>query len=177
MYLFWFTYEQWAEVLPQPPTNRRRTQRHDDRRIPSGPLHDPKIGCGWIDCPREYVPVKTICNRFAHGSERGIPQKIFEVVAVPSAPLGKVALDSSHIKTHCCASGGKGGEPSSGLRGGAGAPLRSVEKRDVRGPSFRRSGSPRVAETASYTRLSTSISGLGHLSAFRFHLIGKRSSS
>jgi transposase len=132
-HLFWFTDEQWAKIAPFLPTNQRGPRRHDDRRILSGIMHVLKIGCRWVDCPREYGPAKTIYNRFARWSERGIWQTIFEVVAAPTEPSEQVALDSSHVKAHRCASGGKGG------------------------PSFRRSGSRRAAETARYTRLSTNI--------------------
>src|SRR5271168_2780996 len=136
-HLFWFTDEQWAKIEPHLPTNQPGPRRHDDRRILSGIMHVLKIGCRWVDCPREYGPAKTIYNRFARWSDRGIWQKIFETAAAPSEPPEAVALDSSHVKAHRCASGGKGG------------------------PSFRPSGSRRAAETARYTRLSTSISGLG----------------
>ena len=62
-----------------------------------------------MDCPRDYGPHKTIYNRFARWSERGIWQKIFAAVASPSEPPKQAALDSSHIKAHRCAGGGKGG--------------------------------------------------------------------
>lgn len=139
-HLFWFTDEQWAKIEPHLPKVQPGPHRHDDRRILSGIMHVLKIGCRWVDCPREYGPSKTIYNRFARWSERGIWQKIFETVAAPIDPPGEVALDSSHVKAHRCAGGGKGG------------------------PSFRRSGSRRAAETARYTRLSTNISGLGRSS-------------
>ena len=132
-HLFWFTDEQWAKIEPHLPKVQPGPQRHDDRRILSGIMHVLEIGCRWVDCPREYGPSKTIYNRFARWSERGIWQKIFETVAAPIEPPGEVALDSSHVKAH-------------------------------RGPSFRRSGSRRAAETARYTRLSTNISGLGRSS-------------
>ena len=75
-----------------------------------------------MDCPKEYGPHKTIYNRFARWSARGIWQKIFEAVAAPSEPPKQAALDSSHVKVHRCASGG----PFDKLR---------------RGPNFRRLGS------------------------------------
>lgn len=132
-HLFWFTDEQWAKIVPHLPTNQPGPQRHDDRRVLSGIVHVLKIGCRWVDCPREYGPAKTIYNRFARWSDRGIWQTIFEVVAAAPEPPAEVALDSSHVKAHRCASGGKGGH------------------------RFRRSGSRRAAETARYTRLSTNI--------------------
>ncbi len=107
--LFWFDDEQWAKVVPHLPTNQRGPERKDDRRILSGIMHVQKVGCRWKDCPSEYGPHKTIYNRFARWSERGIWQNIFTAVAASSDTPGQVALDSSHVKIHRCASGGKGG--------------------------------------------------------------------
>lgn len=107
--LFWFNDEQWSKVEPHLPTNQQGPERHDDRRVLSGIMHVQKVGCRWKDCPPEYGPHKTIYNRFARWSERGIWQNIFAAVAVGSEAPGQVALDSSHVKIHRCASGGKGG--------------------------------------------------------------------
>jgi mannitol 2-dehydrogenase len=107
--LFWFGDEQWLKVAPHLPTNQRGPKRHDDRRILSGIMYVQKVGCRWKDCPSEYGPHKTIYNRFARWSERGIWQDIFAAVAACSDAPGQVALDSSHVKIHRCASGGKGG--------------------------------------------------------------------
>jgi transposase len=107
--LFWFDDEQWSKVQPHLPTNQRGPERHDDRRILSGIMHVQKVGCRWKDCPSEYGPHKTIYNRFARWSERGIWQNIFAAVAASAVAPGPVALDSSHVKIHRCASGGKGG--------------------------------------------------------------------
>ncbi len=93
-HLFWFTDGQWAKIEPHLPTNQPGPQR----RILSGIMHVLKIGCRWVDCQREYGPAKTIYNRFARWSDRGIWQKIFETVAAPSEPPDAVALDSSHVK-------------------------------------------------------------------------------
>jgi transposase len=82
--LFWFTDEQWrgsSHICR--PTNLRK----DDRRILSGIKHVQRVGCRWKDCPSEYGPAKTIYNRFARWSERGIWQKMFTAVAgEPDAP-------------------------------------------------------------------------------------------
>jgi transposase len=129
--LFWFDEEQWAKIMPHLPTNQPGPERKDDRRILSGIMHVLKIGCRWQDCPKEYGPHKTIYNRFARWSERGIWQKIFECVAAPCDPPEQAALDSSHVKAHRCAHGGKGG------------------------PIFRRSVLRKAVATARSTRLST----------------------
>ena len=108
--LFWFDDEQWSKVQPHLPSNQPGPERHDDRRILSGIMHVQKVGCRWQDCPPEYGPHKTIYNRFARWSARGIWQAIFMAVATScSETPGQVALDSSHVKVHRCASGGKGG--------------------------------------------------------------------
>lgn len=128
--LFWFSDEQWVKVEPHLPVNQPGPERKNDRRILSGIMHVQRVGCRWKDCPREYGPHKTIYNRFARWSERGIWQAIFAAVAGNPDTPGQVALDSSHVKIHRCATGGKGG------------------------PRRRRSASPRVDETARSTRLS-----------------------
>lgn len=107
--LFWFSDAQWEKIVPHLPTNQPGPEREDDRRILSGIMHVLKIGCRWQDCPRDYGPYKTVYNRFSRWSERGIWQKIFEAAAAPGEPPKEAALDSSHIKVHRCANGGKGG--------------------------------------------------------------------
>jgi len=135
--LFWFNDEQWSKIEPHLPTNQPGPQRHDDRRILSGIMHVQKVGCRWKDCPLEYGPHKTIYNRFARWSERGVWQAIFAAAAAPSEPPGQVALDSTHVKIHRCANGGKGGRRR------------------------KRSASPKAAETARSMRLSMRSVGPG----------------
>ena len=108
--LFWFTDEQWSKIEPHLPTNQRDPARDDDRRILSGIMHVQKVGCHRKDCPAEHGPYKTIYNRFARWSVRGIWQSIFAAVASSSQAPSQVALDSSHVKIHRCASGGKGAQ-------------------------------------------------------------------
>ena len=130
--LFWFSDEQWSKIVPHLPTNQRGPRRNDDRRILSGIMHVLRCGCRWKDCPSEYGPYKTIYNRFARWSETGKWQKIFTAVAGDPEISGQMALDSSHVKTHRCAGGGKGG------------------------PRRRRSASPKADTTARFMRLLTS---------------------
>ena len=106
--LFWFSDEQWAKIAPHLPTNQPGPERKDDRRILSGIMHVQRIGCRWKDCPPEYGPHKTIYNRFARWSEKGVWQKLLAAVAGTRDTPEQVALDSSHVKIHRCASGGKG---------------------------------------------------------------------
>jgi transposase len=106
---FWFNDEEWAKIEPHLPTNQQGPERHDDRRILSGIMHVLQSGCRWKDCPKDYGPHKTIYNRFARWSWRGIWPKIFEAVAADARTPERASLDASHIKVHRCAGGGKGG--------------------------------------------------------------------
>ena len=136
--LFWFSDEQWSKIEPHLPTNQPGPERKDDRRILSGIMHVQRVGCRWKDCPTEYGPHKTIYNRFARWSERGIWQNIFAAVAGSVDTPEQVALDSSHVKIHRCATGGKGG------------------------PISKRSAALAAGATARYTRLSMSSAVRGH---------------
>ena len=110
--LFWFNDEQWAKIEPLIPMNRRGRKPQNNHRILSGIMHILKVGCRWQDCPPESGPHKTIYNRFNRWSAAGIWQRIFETVAGSPEPPDEVALDSTHVKAHRCAGGGKGGRPS-----------------------------------------------------------------
>jgi hypothetical protein len=68
-----------------------------------------KVGCRWQDTPAAYGPHTTIYNRYNRWSQRGIWQRLFEkIVAVGPVPT-ELMLDSSHVKAHRSAAGGKGG--------------------------------------------------------------------
>ena len=107
--LFWFSDEQWAKIEPLIPMNRPGSKPQNNRTIVSGIMHVLKVGCRWQDCPPEYGPYTTVYNRFNRWSARGIWQRIFETVADPTEPPEEAALDSTHVKAHRCAGGGKGG--------------------------------------------------------------------
>jgi len=135
--LFWFSDGQWARIEPFIPSNRRGVKPKNNRRILSGIMHVLKSGCRWVDCPPEYGPAKTVYNRFNRWSAQGIWQSIFEAVAEPAEPPERMALDSTHIKAHRCAGGGKGGRRN------------------------RRLASPMAGATARFTALSISCAARG----------------
>src|SRR4026208_2029978 len=80
--LFWFSDGQWARIEPFIPSNRRGVKPKNNRRILSGIMHVLKSGCRWVDCPPEM----------------GRPRR-----------SERMARDSTHVKAHRCAGGGKGG--------------------------------------------------------------------
>ena len=109
---FWLTDEQWERIEPHLPTDVRGKPREDDRRIISGIIHVLKSGCRWKDCPEAYGPSTTIYNRFNRWARRGIWEKLFRALAGLGRSADTQMIDSTHIKAHRSASGGKGGRKS-----------------------------------------------------------------
>ena len=107
--LFWLNDRQWARIEPHLPTGLTGPGRDDDRRIVSGIIHMLQSGARWRDCPREYGPCTTVYNRFNRWAKRGRWSVIFEALAKPGKDAVALSLDSTSIKAHRCASGGKGG--------------------------------------------------------------------
>lgn len=107
---FWFSDAQWARIQSLLPTDVRGKNRVDDRRVLSGIVHALKNGGRWADCPREvYGPKKTLYNRFVRWAERGIWEGIFSALAGAEDAPDRLFIDSTCIKVHRCAGGGKGG--------------------------------------------------------------------
>ncbi len=108
-HLFWLTDDQFARLEPHLPTDTRGKARVDDRRVISGIVHVLKSGCRWVDAPPIYGPRKTLYNRFVRWADKGIWQAIFHALASVGGPPSQVLIDSSAVKAHRCAAGGKGG--------------------------------------------------------------------
>jgi len=126
--VYWLSEAEWARIEPLLPRGRRGARRVDDRRVISGIVHMLRSGGRWRDCPAVYGPYTTVYNRFNRWSRQGIWLGMFEVLTGHSAVIGTAAIDSTHVKAHRSAAGGKGG------------------------PSGRRSGSRAAGARASSTR-------------------------
>src|SRR5256885_16950950 len=70
--LFWLSDVQWSRIEPRLPTDVRRVERADDRRVISGIVHVLKNGCRWCDCPPEYGPPATNYYRFVRWARGGM---------------------------------------------------------------------------------------------------------
>jgi transposase len=129
---FWLTDAQFAKIAPHLPTDTRGKQRADDRRVISGIVHVLKSGGRWADAPTElYGPKKTLYNRFVRWAVKGVWTGLFEALASAGGPPAQVLIDSSAVKAHRCASGGKGGSrarPSAARAEGA-------RRRSMRSPT------------------------------------------
>ncbi|HET9629147.1 MAG TPA: IS5 family transposase [Novosphingobium sp.] len=95
-------------IAPYLPTDVRGKERVDDRRIISGIVHVLKSGCRWKDCPEEYGPPTTVYNRFTRWAERGVWEGLFRAFAQRGRSTETQMIDSTHVKAHRSASGGKG---------------------------------------------------------------------
>jgi transposase len=107
--LFWFSDEQWAVLKPFMPTNQPGAHRQDDRRIVSGIVHVLRSGCRWRDCPAEYGPAPTVYNRFNRWSRRGFWRAMPATLAQRGWVTETASLDSTYLRAHRSAHGGKGG--------------------------------------------------------------------
>jgi len=107
--LFWLDDEAWAAIEPHLPKNQPGARRVDDRRVISGILHVIKAGCRWQDCPVEYGPPTTIYNRFNRWSRRRIWTDILQALVDKGVLVHSTAIDSSYVRAHRSAHGGKGG--------------------------------------------------------------------
>ncbi|WP_408901882.1 IS5 family transposase [Plastoroseomonas hellenica] len=105
---FWLSDAQWERLRPLLPNKPRGVPRVDDRRVISGIVVALQSGGRWIDVPADYGPRKTLYNRFVRWSAKGIWREIFEALASAGGPPAEVLLDSTYVKAHRCATGGKG---------------------------------------------------------------------
>lgn len=106
---FWLSEEPFARLAPLLPTDTRGKSRVDERRVISGIVHVLKSGGRWVDAPAVYGPRKTLYNRFVRWAAKGVWTDIFHAPASAGGPSAEVLIDSSVVKAHRCASGGKGG--------------------------------------------------------------------
>jgi transposase len=122
-HLYWLSDGEWARIEPLMPRGRRGAHRVDDRRVISGIVHMLRTGARWRDCPAAYGPYTTIYNRFNRWSRQGIWFEIFEALTGSTGVYGgAAAIDSTILKAHRSAGGGKGGasnKPSAARAAGA----------------------------------------------------------
>ncbi len=109
---FWLTEVQFSRLAPLLPSDTRGKPRVDDRRVISGIVHVLKSGGRWIDAPDVYGPYKTLYNRFVRWAAKGVWQELFITLSAAGGPRAEVLIDSTHIKAHRSAAGGKGGPTS-----------------------------------------------------------------
>jgi transposase len=106
---FWLSEAQFQRIVPYLPSDTRGKARVDDQRVISGIIHVLKSGGRWVDAPPEYGPKKTLYNRYVRWAAKGVWRDLFHALAGADGPPEQVLIDSSAVKAHRSAAGGKGG--------------------------------------------------------------------
>ena len=139
----WLTDEQFQRLEPLLPRDTRGVPRVDDRRVISGIVHVLKSGGRWVDAPDVYGPRKTLYNRFVRWAAKGVWVDVFYALASAGGPPAEALIDSSAVKAHRCASGGKGGERTQAIgrsRGGRTTKIHALADSQCRPIAFLLSG-------------------------------------
>ena len=97
--LCWLSDAAWAAIEPHLPKNQPGARRADDRRVISGIVHMLKCGGRWQDCPSEYGPSTTVCNRWNRWSHRGIWARILAALTEDGWIAETAQIDSA-IQCH-----------------------------------------------------------------------------
>lgn len=118
----------------RPQRNRPGARRVDNRRVMFGIIPMLRTGGRWRDTRAEYGPHTIIYNRGNHNRgnrwcRRGIRQRLLARV-VEEGFVGELGhLDSSHVKAHRSAHGGKRGARSQAI-----GPSRGEQTQDLPAP-------------------------------------------
>ena len=97
-------------LLPIDPANRGRGRRPEDNHsIVNGILWRLRCGTPWRDVPPKYGNWNTIYRRFRRWSEAGVWEAVSVTLAEIMADSGHYSIDSTTVRAHVSAAGGKGG--------------------------------------------------------------------
>jgi transposase len=122
------TDEQWAVLEPLLPVSGARGRpRVDDRRVINGMLYKCKTGIAWRDLPERYGPWKTVYNRFWRWARNGTLSMLVSKVRVIAEAIDEldreVSVDSSIVRAHQHAAGGRRPRSHTGPHTGGGRVL------------------------------------------------------
>jgi transposase len=114
----------------------------DNRNIINGILWRLRCGTPWRDVPEKYGNWNSIYRRFRRWSECGVWESVAVALAETMAESGHYNIDSTAVRAHVSAAGGKGGFIDELLAArGAGSPVKfivSVMPKAGRSPSISR---------------------------------------
>ena len=97
-------------LLPIEPENRGRGRRPEQNRsIVNGILWRLRCGTPCRDVPPKYGNWNTIYRRFRRWSEAGVWEEVSVTLAEIMADSGHYSIDSTTVRAHVSAAGGKGG--------------------------------------------------------------------
>ena len=117
------TDEQWQVIEPLlPRSGAKGRPRVDDRQVINAMLVKAKTGMAWRDLPARYGSWKTVYTRFWRWSRDGTLSMLVTQVRVIAEAIDEldreVSVDSSIVRAHQHAAGGRQAGASGPLTGG-----------------------------------------------------------
>src|SRR5689334_19569141 len=92
------TDEQWMRLEALLPAQRTGPKsRQGDRQFIEAVLYRAKTGVAWRDLPERFGPWKSVYNRFANWSKRGLWSKIFKALQLDVDETASI-LDGSVVR-------------------------------------------------------------------------------
>jgi transposase len=147
---------EWRVLKGLLPVEREAGQRgkgrppEDNRNVINGILWRLRTGAPWRDVPEKYGNWNSIWRRFRRWSEAGIWESVAIALAETMADSGHYNIDSTSVRAHVSAAGGKGGFIDELLAArGAGSPVKfivSVMPKASHSSSISRPAKPRTAQ-------------------------------
>ena len=106
------TTEQWKRIeplLPPKTTGKRGRPRKDDRTMLNGMLWIARSGARWRELPKTYSSWQSVYARFCKWRDDRTLKRIFLTLSqdADDADMEHVSIDSTCIKVHQSANGGK----------------------------------------------------------------------
>ena len=115
------TTAQWAKIRLLLPQNRTgRPSKLGDRTFIDAVIWRTKTGVSWRDLDPRFGNWKTVYNRFRDWSQKGIWRNLVRAMSLTKQEANAI-LDSSVVRAHQEASGGKGGVKKTASVGRKGA--------------------------------------------------------
>ena len=103
---------EWRIIEGLLPTERGRKSRpsHDNRQYLNGMLHVLRVGCPWRDMHERYGKWNSVYVRFRRWAEQGVWDALLEtLVELGLTDDWQHMIDSTTVRGHVSAAGGKGG--------------------------------------------------------------------
>jgi transposase len=127
------TEAEWRVLKGLLPVEREAGQRgkgrppEDNRNIINGILWRLRCGTAWRDVPEKYGNWNSIYRRFRRWSASGVWESVAIALAETMAESGHYNIDSTSVRAHVSAAGGKGGFIDELLAArGAGSPVKFI---------------------------------------------------
>ena len=105
------TNEEWERLkglLPAEKTGKKGRPRKDNRTMLNGMLWIARSGCQWRELPERYGKWSGVYTRFRKWRDEGVLEHIFRVLSA-DADMENLSIDSTSVKVHQSANGGKKG--------------------------------------------------------------------